>query len=43
VITEWSTGLGVSPAVNSVAAGPDGNIWFAESGGESAIGKITPG
>src|ERR1700687_4449161 len=24
-----------------IAAGPDGNLWFAESGGGSRIGRIT--
>ena len=26
-----------------IARGPEGNVWFAESGGAGAIGRITPG
>ena len=41
VITEFSAGItgGASPA--GIAAGPDGNLWFAEVNG-NAIGRITP-
>jgi streptogramin lyase len=40
-MTEFSllTG-GRSPA--GIAAGPDGNVWFAESAGSGGIGRITP-
>src|SRR3954449_1811960 len=42
-ITEFSTGL--NPGANTnigIAAGPDGNLWFADRGSPTAIGRITP-
>jgi streptogramin lyase len=36
-ITEFTTGLGAAPG--SLTAGPDGNLWFVDTG---AIGRITP-
>jgi virginiamycin B lyase len=29
--------------VTSLAPGPDGNVWFTESGTKAAVGRITPG
>src|SRR5204862_286673 len=42
-ITEFSTGL--NPGANTnigIAAGPDGNLWVADRGTPTAIGRITP-
>ena len=46
-ITEFSAGLnpGADPVANysgSIAAGPDGNLWFTDDGTTDAIGRITP-
>jgi streptogramin lyase len=46
-ITEFSVGLnpGSSPGFQdpeSIAAGPDGNLWFTDHGATPAIGRITP-
>jgi streptogramin lyase len=49
-ITEFSEGLQGSPPgaqslPRSIAAGPDGNLWFTDegtSGGENMIGRVTP-
>ena len=43
-ITEFSSGLnnGSRPA-SWIAPGPDGNLWFTDSGTTPAIGRITPG
>src|SRR5436305_9989978 len=47
-ITEFTTGLTNNSGVNEITAGPDGNVWFTESGGPfggltfQGIGKITP-
>jgi streptogramin lyase len=38
-ITEFSTGLPPGSNPSSLAAGPDGNVWFVDTG---AIGRITP-
>ncbi|MCM3876966.1 MAG: hypothetical protein NEA02_11170, partial [Thermoanaerobaculia bacterium] len=47
VVTEFSTGVSAGSFPAGIAAGPDGNLWFAEqgSGGGGAgggIGRITP-
>ena len=39
-ITEHSSGLSVNPLLNGIAAGPDGNLWFAEGQGSGKIGRI---
>ena len=39
-VTKFSAPSGSQPAM--ITAGPDGNLWFTESGGEGAIGRITP-
>jgi streptogramin lyase len=39
-VTEFTAASGSAPAM--ITAGPDGNLWFTESGGEGAIGRITP-
>jgi streptogramin lyase len=31
-----------SATVTSLAAGPDGNVWFTQSGTREAVGRITP-
>ena len=42
-ITEFSSGLNPGSHPQGIAAGADGNLWFADQGiGASAIGKITP-
>jgi streptogramin lyase len=43
-ITEFSTGLQASnhSIPFGIAAGPDGNLWFADRGTTRAIGRITP-
>jgi streptogramin lyase len=43
-ITEFSAGLqpGNRSSVEDITAGPDGNLWFTDSGGTPAIGRITP-
>ena len=40
-VTEFSSGLTAGSNPKGIAAGPDGNLWFTESTGNS-IGKITP-
>ncbi len=43
-ITEFSAGLqaGNRSSLEDITAGPDGNLWFTDSGGRPAIGRITP-
>jgi len=41
-ITEFSAGITASSSPFGIAAGPDGNLWFAESNA-GKIGRITPG
>jgi hypothetical protein len=41
-ITEFSSGADPGAFVTSVAAGPDGNLWFSDRGSTPAIGRITP-
>jgi streptogramin lyase len=38
-ITEFSTGLPAGSHPSSLTVGPDGNVWFVDTG---AIGRITP-
>ena len=40
-VTEYSDGMTAGSSPRGIAAGPDGNMWFAEIGG-NRIGKITP-
>lgn len=40
VVTEFSAGISGSPLL--ITAGPDGNLWFTEQGG-NRIGRITTG
>ena len=40
IITEFKTGITPSSNVIGIAAGPDGNLWFAECAG-NRIGRIT--
>lgn len=42
-ITEFSAGLTSGGGPSSIAAGPDGNMWFLEYLGPGRIGKITMG
>ena len=42
MLTEFGTGLTFGAHFFSIAAGPDGNLWFTEGGDNSAIGRITP-
>jgi streptogramin lyase len=42
-ITEFSTGLNTNAKPLGITAGPDGNLWFADTGDTPAIGRITPG
>ena len=45
-IREWqfpATGIGVYPTLQYVVVGPDGNLWYARSDGDTCfIGRITP-
>src|SRR6516164_7664211 len=41
-ITEFSAGISSNSFPEGIAAGPDGNLWFAEESG-NRIGRITPG
>jgi streptogramin lyase len=41
VITEFSAGITPGARPLGIVAGPDGNLWFTESGGDR-IGRITP-
>jgi streptogramin lyase len=40
-ITEYNSGLSANPLLNGIAAGADGNIWFAEGQGSGKIGRIS--
>jgi hypothetical protein len=40
VVTEFSSGMSAGAVPNGIAAGPDGNLWFADNGANK-IGKIT--
>ena len=40
-VTEFSTGITPGSVPKSIAAGPDGNMWFTEAFG-NRIGRITP-
>ena len=42
-ITEFSTGLNTNAKPTAIALGPDGNLWFTDTGTTRAIGRITPG
>ena len=42
-ISLFSSGLNAGSSPNGIAAGPDGNLWFADSGTPKAIGKVTTG
>ncbi len=39
---EFSVGLTAKSKPGGIAAGPDGNLWFTETAGKGAIGRITP-
>src|SRR5258705_9559905 len=41
VVTEFSVGITAGAQPAAIAAGPDGNLWFTEQGG-NRIGRITP-
>src|SRR5947209_13020404 len=41
-ITEFSTGLNPGAGPFDTIAGPDGNVWFTDSGTTPAIGRVTP-
>ena len=41
-ITEFTAGLNPGAHPTGIAAGPDGNLWFADPGTTSAIGRISP-
>jgi streptogramin lyase len=41
MVTEFSAGISAGAAPTSIAAGPDGNLWFIEPE-EGRIGRITP-
>jgi len=41
-ITNYSAGLNAGSKPNQIAPGPDGNIWFTDTGTTKAIGKIPP-
>jgi streptogramin lyase len=39
-VTQFELPAGSAPA--GITTGPEGDLWFTESGGEGAIGRITP-
>ncbi len=39
-IEEFSAGLGARSEIGQIVAGPDGNVWFSDSG-EGKVGRIT--
>src|SRR2546421_214635 len=41
-ISESSAGLNAGSKPFAIAAGPDGNLWFTDSGSTRAIGMINP-
>jgi streptogramin lyase len=41
-ISEYSNGLSSDAGPLSIVTGPDGNLWFTQSGGTKAIDRITP-
>src|SRR5258705_152010 len=41
VVTDFSVALTAGAQPAAIAAGPDGNLWFTEQGG-NRIGRITP-
>ena len=41
-ITEFSAGLNAGSNPKGIAPGPDGNLWFTDTGTTAAIGRITP-
>jgi virginiamycin B lyase len=41
-VTEFSAGISAGAGPYGIAAGPDGNLWFAEDLG-NRIGRITTG
>jgi hypothetical protein len=41
-ITEFSSGLNAGAALEGIAPGPDGNLWFTDRGTTKAIGRISP-
>jgi streptogramin lyase len=41
VVTEFSAGISAGAELSGITAGPDGNLWFTESG-VNRIGRITP-
>ncbi len=42
-ITEYHSGLPANASPLNIATGPEGDLWFTESGGAHAIGKATVG
>src|SRR5208283_318190 len=40
-VTEFSAGITPGSAPGDIAAGPDGNLWFTEAGG-NRVARITP-
>ena len=41
-IAEYTSGITGNQNPTSITAGPDGNLWFTESGGPGALARITP-
>src|SRR5258707_4191592 len=41
-MTDFSAGLNPGSRPGTITPGPDGNLWFADTGTQSAIGRITP-
>ena len=41
-VTTFTQGLGALSSPGAIIAGPDGNLWFTDSGNPAAIGRITP-
>jgi hypothetical protein len=41
-ITEFSSNLNSGSNLGDIVAGPDGNLWFTDTGSTRAVGRITP-
>jgi len=41
-VVEFSTGLNPGANPTGITTGPDGNLWFTDTGTPKAIGRITP-
>jgi len=42
-VVEFTAGLNAGSSARSIAAAPDGNLWFSDMGTTKAVGRITTG